>query len=125
LPPIDATRKTEHLLVRYDRVSSGNMAWLRVSVADVPTTITLKSFVSARTPGTGWKHESPVEELAIASLPAARLAWTGRWERQDYRCETVAVRKADKVYFIVGSYPAADSAAQELVRQAIAGAAWQ
>jgi hypothetical protein len=58
-------------------------------------------------------------------LPAARIAFVGRWDQQDYLCETTAVRKGEKVYFITASLPASDSKGLEQVRQAVAGATWQ
>jgi hypothetical protein len=101
------------------------MAWLRVTVADSPSSMPLKGCLSSRTPGPDWKRESEEGSLEVSGLPAARIVFAGRWDQQDYLYETVAVRKGENVYFITASLPASDSAAREEVRQAVAGATWQ
>src|SRR5207248_3249065 len=116
---------TERLLVRYDRVTSGHLGWLRVSTVEVSAPAALKTFVAAKAPGPGWKREGEIEEFQLNGQPAARVAFLGRWVDQDYLCESVAVRKGDKVHLISGSIPAADSAGREQIRQAVATAAWQ
>lgn len=115
----------ERVLVRYDRLTAGNLAWLRVSVADVPLTTSLKTCVTMRAPRPKWKRESDVEDVEIQGLSAARGKFVGRWGNLDYASETTAVRNGDRVYFITASFPASDAGARDQVRQAIAGAAWQ
>jgi hypothetical protein len=66
-----------------------------------------------------------VEDLEVSGLPAARTACVGRWDDQDYVAETVAVRKGERAYFIAASFPAADGAARDQVRQAAAEAVWR
>jgi hypothetical protein len=117
--------RPERLLVRYDRVLAGHHAWLRVTIADVPSSTPLKACLSTRLPGRAWKRESEEESLEVSGLPASRIAFAGRWHDQDYLCETVAVRKEENVYLISASFPAADATAREQVRQAVAGAVWQ
>jgi hypothetical protein len=39
--------------------------------------------------------------------------------------ESTAVRKGEQVYLFTASFPAADAAAREQVRKAVAGAAWR
>jgi hypothetical protein len=121
----------ERLLVRYDRLTAGYLAWLRVTTADVPPAGPLKALVSARSPGSSWKPESASENLEVSGLPAARAAFVGRWGGQGYLSETVAVRQGERVYVITASFPSADRKApadrkaREQVRQAVAGATWQ
>jgi len=125
LPPLDGPgRQRERLLVRYDRTSTGYHSWLRVTVADSPTSTPLKTCLPTRLPGQGWKRESLEESLEVSGLPAARIAFVGRWLDQDYLCETVAVRKGEEVYLFSASFPASDRTAREQVRQAVAGATW-
>jgi hypothetical protein len=114
----------ERLLVRYDRLTAGQLAWLRVTTADLPAAIPLAKSVSGFGPGDGWRREAETETLEVAGLPAARIAFRGRWDNQDYLCETVAVRQGQRVYFITASFPAADATAREQVRQAVAAAVW-
>jgi hypothetical protein len=115
----------ERLLVRYDRLTAGHLAWLRVTVADLPAASPLEACLAGSSPGSGWKPETDVETLEVSGLPAARVAFVGRWENQDYLCETTAVRRGERVYWITASFPASDGPAREQVRQAVAGATWQ
>jgi hypothetical protein len=123
-PGVPGSSVQERLLVRYDRLTAGNLAWLRVTVADLPSATSLQACVTARSPGPSWKRESAVESLEVSGRPAARVAFVGRWSDQEYISETVAVRQGEQVYFVTASFPASDSTAHEQVRQAVAGAAW-
>jgi hypothetical protein len=126
LPPLGAPgHQQERFLVRYDRISTGHHAWLRVTVADLSSSTPLKACLSTRPPGRGWKQESEEDGLEVSGLPAARIAFVGRYYDQDYLCETVAVRKREKAYLFSGAFPAADATAREQVRQAVLRASWQ
>jgi hypothetical protein len=125
LPPLGGPGNLqERFLVRYDRVSTGQHAWLRVTVADLPSSTSLKTCLSSRFPGQGWRRESGEENLEVGRLPAARIAFRGRFYDQDYLCETFAVRKKENVYLFSAAFPAADDAAREEVRQSVNGASW-
>src|SRR4051794_15690183 len=56
LPDIEANGKSvrERLLVRYDRLTSIQHAWLRVSVAEAPASVSPQSFVAAKLPAPSW-----------------------------------------------------------------------
>jgi hypothetical protein len=126
LPPLGVLgNQQERFLVRYDRISTGHHAWLRVTVADLPSSTLLQTCLSTRLPGSGWKRDSEEESLDVSGLPAARIAFAGRWSNQDYLCETVAVRKGEKVYLFSAAFPASDATAREQVRQAVLRASWQ
>jgi hypothetical protein len=127
LPPLGVAGKggQEQLLVRYDRLAPGKLAWLRVTVADLPASMPLTECLSSRTPGPDWKREAEEGSLEVSGLPAARITFAGRWDEQDYRCETVAVRKEERIYLITASFPGSDGTARDAVRQAVAGANWQ
>ena len=126
LPPLGiAGHPQERFLVRYDRISTGLHAWLRVTVADLPSATSLKTCLSTRLPGRGWKRQSEEENLEVSGLPAARIAFAGRWSDQDYLCETFAVRKGEKVYLFSAAFPASDESEREQVRQAVFHASWQ
>lgn len=126
LPPLGVVgNPPERFLVRYDRISTGDRAWLQVTVAELPSSTPLKSCLSNRLPVRGWKRESEEGSLEVGGLPAARIAFVGPWHDQDYLCETTAVRKGEKVYLISAAFPASDSQAREQVRQAVLGASWQ
>jgi hypothetical protein len=113
----------EQLLVRYDRLTAGRLAWLRITAADVPPSTPLTACLS--TPAEGWQPEAEMESLEVGGLPAARVAFRGPWEGQEYLNESAAVRKGERVYLFTASFPAADAAAREQVRKAIAAAAWR
>ncbi len=126
LPPLDVPgHPPERFLVRYDRISTGQHAWLRVTVADLPSSAPLKAYLSNHLPGRGWKRESEEEGLEVGGLPAARIAFAGRFYDQNYLCETTAVRKGEKAYLFSAAFPAADETAREQVRQAVLRASWQ
>ena len=114
----------EHLVVQYMRVESGNEAWLRVTEAEVHAATSLESCLSGRSPPGAWKRVGGPEQLEVGGRPAVRVALTGRHDKQDYLCETTAVRQGDKVYFFTASLPAGDGAGRDAVRQAVGGAAW-
>jgi hypothetical protein len=125
LPPLgEPGQAQEQLLVRYDRLA-GVHAWLRVSLADVPSSTPLTAYLATRSPGRDWKREADVESLEVSGRPAARIAFVGRWIGHEYVNETVAVRQGEQVYVISASFPASDETAREQVRQAIAAATWQ
>lgn len=126
LPPLGATGdRQERFLVRYDRISTGQHAWLRVTVADLSSTPPLQTYLSVCQPGRGWKREAEAENLEVSGLPAARIAFRGRWYDRDYLCETTAVRRGEKVYLFSAAFQASDVTGRELVRQAILRASWQ
>lgn len=125
LPPLGpASHPRERLLVRYDRTSTSDHAWLRASVADLPASTPLRTCLSACAPGAGWKLQAE-ESLEVNGLPAARIVFGGRWYDRDYHCETVAVRKEEKVYLFSAAFPATDDTGREQVRQAILHASWE
>jgi hypothetical protein len=126
LPPLAHAGKgpREHLVVQYERVESGNQAWLRVTEADVPPSAALEALLAGRAPPGAWKRAGAPEPLEVGGQAAARLALTGRHDDQEYLCEMTAVRRGDKVYFFTASLPAADGAGREEARQVVAGAAW-
>jgi hypothetical protein len=124
MPPVGVSGE-EQLLVRYDRLTAGHLAWVRVTLAEVPSATSIKDSVSVRSPGAGWNRESDVESMDVKGVPAARVAFAGRWNDQDYINETVAVRQGEQVYFITASFPAQDSTAREQVRKSVAAATWQ
>jgi hypothetical protein len=126
LPPLAMPGQSEErLLVRYDRLTMGAHAWLRVTVADLPSSTSLTAWVSAHRPGAAWEQVSEVESLEVSGLPAARIAFMGRWSNEEYICESIAVRPGQRIYVITGSFPASDSPAREQVRKAVSGASWQ
>jgi hypothetical protein len=123
--PMPGLAEGERMVVRYDRVSAGHLAWVRVTTADLPADAVLKDQIASRSPGENWRRELEPEDLEISKLPAARIAFAGRWSEQDFLCEIVAVRNGEQVYFFTASFPAADSTAREQVRTAVAAATWK
>ncbi len=124
LPMPDLSEK-ERMVVRYDRVSAGRLAWVRVTTLDQTADAALKDQLTSRSPGENWRRELEPEDLEISGLPAARIAFAGRWTDQDFLCEIVAVRNGEQVYFFTASFPAADTTARDQVRKAVAAATWK
>jgi hypothetical protein len=126
LPPLGVPgHQSECFLVRYDRISTAHHAWLRVTVADLPSSTPLKACLSTCLPDRGWKRESEEDGLEVSGLPAARIAFVGRCYDQDYLCETFAVRKGEKVYLFSAAFPASDDTAREQLRHAVLQSSWQ
>lgn len=121
LPHLDA-RQNERLLVRYDRLTAGQLAWMRLSLADMPATKSLTACLTARAPDKSWRPEGDVESLELHGKPAARRAWRGTWMKQDYLCETTAMQRGEEVYLFTASWPADDPTAREQVRRSVADA---
>jgi hypothetical protein len=121
LPALDSAHH-ERLLVRYDRITTGDHAWLRLSVAAFPNTTALDRYLATRVPRPDWRREGDVETLEVNGKPAARGAWKGRWLTKDYLCETVAARRGEEVYLFSASFPAGETVTREQVRQAVSAA---
>ena len=120
LPPVGA--HGERLLVRYDRLTAGRLAWLRITAADVPERVRPQDLLAP--PGSDWQRRGKVEEVSIGDRLALRAAWRGRWQGQDYLNETMAMRGRGRVYLVAASFPASDTSAREEVRRAVAEAVW-
>jgi hypothetical protein len=126
LPPLGAPgRQQERFLVRYDRISTPDHAWLRVTVAEVSSATPLQACLASCRPGRDWKLETEEESLEVSGLPAAGVVFAGRCYDRDYLCETVAVRKGEMVYLFCAALPASDDAGREQVRQAVLRASWE
>jgi hypothetical protein len=126
LPPLGSVAGAEERsLVRYDRTTAGKLAWLRVSYAEVPETISLAECAASHSPGPDWQPEGESEDTQVAGQPAVRAEYKGQWAGQDYLSETVAVRRGGRVYFFSSSFPAADPSAGTEARQAIADCTWK
>ena len=123
LPPLDVRGVRAGMLARYDRLTAGQLAWLRVAVAEAPASTSPSAFLTA--PGESWRREGKEEALEVSGQPAARAAFLGRWQGRAYQCESTAVRRAGRVYVITASFPAGDAAARDQVRAAVAGIAWR
>lgn len=125
LPSLEAPGRSAriHMLARYDRVTAGRLAWVRLAATEAPASTPLSAFL--RAPTGDWRRDGKEESLEVSRQPAARASFLGRWEGQEYRCETTAVRHAGHVYLITASFPATDSAAREQVRTAVAGVTWR
>jgi hypothetical protein len=123
LPRLDKTGKTqERLIARYDHSISGGQAWIRVSQAISDPTRSFRKYVSAKSPGSGWRLKSEARELDCESVQAYRVVFAGRWQDQEYLNETVAIRRGRQVYIITASFPAADEHLRAQVRESIVNA---
>src|SRR5262249_1048073 len=60
----------DRLLVQYKRLTAGQPAWLRVSVADIPSSVDLAKCARSRPLGKGWRPSGPVENYEVNGFPA-------------------------------------------------------
>jgi hypothetical protein len=127
LPALDTSSKSgrERLLVRYDRLTAGRHAWLRVSVAEAPASVSLQSLALSRIPNSAWKAASEPQAIQGNGWSAARATFAGKWSGEDFESETVAIRHNLRVYLITSAFPASDVDARDQVRQAVAKISWQ
>ena len=125
LPPLKGPDRSRliPMLARYDRVTAGRLAWLRLATTEAAASTSLSAFL--RPPPGNWRREGKEESLEVSGQPAVRAAFLGQWEGQEYRCETTVVSRAGRVYLITASFPAADARAREQVRTAVAGVTWR
>jgi hypothetical protein len=124
LPALGASGKLpgEQLLVRYDRVQAGNLAWLRVSAGAAAAETRAADCLAGPAE---WRRVGEPEAVDVGGQSGVRAVYLGRYEGQDFRNETVAVRRGPKVYLLTATFPAADAQAGDQVRQAVAGVTWR
>jgi hypothetical protein len=123
--PVPVIPNQEQLLVQYKRLTAEHPAWLRVSVAELPASMSLAACLAARSPGKNWRPEGTMQEIDCQGQPAGRLTFRGHCGKQDFIAETVAVRRGPHVFFLTGTVPADDATARAQVREAVAGAGWE
>ena len=123
LPP--GTTAQERLLVEYKRLTSDKPASLEVSRIDLPESKSLNEAMKTRQPSDGeLVRKSPPEELTLDQVPALRVTFTERVDKQQMISEVVAVRRGERVYFFSGFFPAEDARAREQVRGMIGSIVW-
>jgi hypothetical protein len=120
----DEAARAEHIVVQYKRLLAGRPAWLRVTVTGWPASAALEDCLRDRAAGTAWQREGSLEALVVSGEPAVRAAYSGRWNRLDLTCETVAVRRGERVFLFTSCFPAGEADARDQVRRSIASAAW-
>jgi hypothetical protein len=109
----------ERVLVQYKRLQAGKPAWLRISVAEFLESTSLETYVARRSPGREWHREKEIETLEVGGRPASTVTFGGRCGRKDLLCETIAVRRENRVYFFMGFFLLADSSARDAFRKAV------
>lgn len=122
LPPGKLDR--ERLLVSY--VSSGKAVEFEVSLADLPPTVDLASYLEG--PGFGvtqWKPLKAPEAVEIGGRPATRYVFAGQSAREKMTKEVVVFRKDDRAYFFTGVYLASGDKARGQIGRAVASISWK
>ena len=114
----------DRLLVQYKRLTAGHLARLRVSVADVPSSVDLARCLSDHPLDKGWRTSGRIESLEVNGLPAVRAAMAGKLQKMNYEGELLAVRQGERVYFFTAIFPMNDDQAREQARQAVTAAKW-
>ncbi|HEV3262766.1 MAG TPA: hypothetical protein VG013_38375 [Gemmataceae bacterium] len=114
----------ERSLVRYKRLQAANPAWLSVTVAEVPPSVSLPSWLSKRPAGPGWQRQGEVQRLEVNGLAAARAAYRGRRGKRQLVGEVTAVAPHGRVYVFSAFFLPGDATARDEVRRSVASAAW-
>jgi hypothetical protein len=101
----------ERLLVKFKRMLPGQYpAWLRVYVEGA-THGSLAGAVKNRKPGLAWSKPSAVQTLTIAGRPAAKVAYTGKYNGVPSIREIVGVDAGDRTFWFIATYNTRDQEA--------------
>jgi hypothetical protein len=120
--------KPERMVVKFKRLMPGHeVAWLRVSVADVAGDASPADLLKTRKPPEpDWSVRKPIEDgLTVGGRPAARITFGGPFELEekgtrDFTCEIVAVRpNRPQVFYFSGTFKTGDPTGQKRVRAAL------
>ena len=118
---------SERTVVKFKRLIPGfQVAWLKVSVADVAGDESPAALLQKRKPPeSDWHVAKPVEDgLKVGGLPAARVTFAGPFDpdhqgERDFSCEMTAVRRGPNVFYLAGTFVTADPKGQERIHTAI------
>jgi hypothetical protein len=123
IPPGKAEK--ERLLVEYQRVGGGKLALLEVSLADLPPSTDLITYLAGPADGVEkWRSVGRPENLEIEGVEATRMTFSGRVGKEDMTREVVAFRRGERVYFFVGLFTATDGKARDELRRAVGSTIW-
>src|SRR5947209_11558609 len=116
----------ERLLVEYVRLSSEKGASLDVSMADLPPTTDLTTYLAGPSGGLkSWHWKSPVERLHVNGASAERFTFVGHIGNEDTTKEVVAFRRGERVYFFVAYFASSDAKARDEVRRTVESTSWR
>lgn len=117
--------QAERMLVEYHAVTTELPAVLRVSVADVPESTSLTSYLEkSAAKASQWKLASPFETFVINGIPAVRADYRRSAGKQEVVKEVVAFRRGERVYFFTGLYAPTDAKTRKDVRRAVDSIVW-
>jgi hypothetical protein len=118
--------KKEHLLVRYMHTGPGKRAVLEVSLADLPESTELSTYLAGPSYGTKqWRRTAPVGSLEGKGPSAVRLIFMANVGEAEMTKEVVAYRRGGRVYLFTGLFAAGDSKAREEIRRAVDSTDWK
>jgi hypothetical protein len=124
LPP--GKLEKECLLVNYETPIRGKMAFLEVSLADLPESTDLASYLADSSYGVGrWRPAGAPENVTVHGVPAVRYSYTARQGKDQLTKEVVVFRRSDRVYFFTGVYPSSNSQSRDQVREAAMSTIWE
>src|SRR5262249_18771829 len=114
----------ERLLVSY-RSSEKGMEF-EVSMADLPETVDLKSYLEGPSFSvTKWKANGSEESVEIGGRPGTRLLLIGESARKKVSKEVVYFRRDERVYFFTGVFLTSEPKARAMIRQAVSSISWK
>jgi hypothetical protein len=116
----------ERLLVQYVRLGSEKGASLDVSMADLPASTDLTTYLAGPSGGVkSWRPQLPAAAITLNGVPAQRLTFTNGVSKDETTKEVVAVRRGERVYFFTAYFASSDAKAREEVRRTVASTLWK
>jgi hypothetical protein len=116
----------ERLLVSYQRSGTGKPARFEVTLADLPPSTDLAVHLASPSYGSEkWQLKTQAEALDLKGVAATRYAFFGHQGKDEMSKEVVAVRRGERVFFLVTIYSPGDVVARDEVRRAVASTIWE
>jgi len=116
----------ERLLVRYERPGSANSAVLEVTVADLPVSLDLNTYLTGAAYGAEkWRLARPAEEFSVEGSAAVRYVLSARVRGEETTREVVVFLRGERIFFFTGIFASKNSSARSEVRGAVQSVLWK
>lgn len=116
----------ERLLVQYQRFTAEKGATFEVTLADLPESTDLGTYLTGPSYGVKkWVVSGKATQLEVGGIPATRFIYRGKVSGVDMTKETVVFRRGGRVYFFHGLFGPTDAKARDQVRRAVESTIWK
>jgi len=116
----------EHLLVRYMLGGAGKHAVLEVSMADLPESTDLSTYLAGPSYGAKqWRRGAPPKPLEGKALPATRYVLSATVAEAEMTKEVVVFRRGGRVYLFTGLFSPTEPKARDELRRAVESTIWK